>query len=199
LVSHARILVIGGSVRTGAYSARTADAAMKMLAVLGAEVTRISLLDYPLPLMNEDLEKSEGIPENAMRLGRIIAGQDGLLIATPEYNASVPPLLKNTIDWVSRISRDANGKPFKPFDGKVAALCSSSNGKYGGVRALNHLRPICMNVGLEVVTPQCAISAAKTAFNEDGSIADERTAKQMEKTCARLIEHAKLLSRRIEA
>lgn len=199
MVVHAHILVFAGSIRTGAYSIRTADAAMKMLASLGAEVTRISLADYPLPIMNQDLEKSEGIPENAMRLGRIIDMQDGLLIATPEYNASVPPLLKNMIDWVSRISRDANGKPFKPFNGKVAALCSSSNGKYGGVRALNHLRPICMNVGLEVVTPQCAISAAKTAFDTDGAIADERTQKQMEKTCNRLIELAKLMSQRTEA
>jgi chromate reductase len=199
LVVHARILVFAGSVRTGAYSAKTADAATKMLAQLGAEVTRISLLDFTLPLMNEDLEKSEGIPDNAMRLGRIIGNQDGLLIATPEYNASVPPLLKNAIDWISRIRKDGDGRSFKPFDGKVAALCSSSNGKYGGVRALNHLRPICMNVGLEVVTPQCAISAAKTAFDEDGYISDERTRKQMEKACARLIEHAKLLSERIEA
>lgn len=199
MVVHARILVFAGSIRTGAYSAQAAGAAMKVLASLGAEATRISLADYPLPIMNQDLEKSEGIPENAMRLGRMIDAQDGLLIATPEYNASIPPLLKNAIDWVSRITRDSNGKPLKPFDGKVAALCSSSNGKYGGVRALNHLRPVCMNVGLEVITPQCAISAAKTAFDSDGTIADERTRKQMEKTCARLIEHAKLLSRRSDA
>jgi NAD(P)H-dependent FMN reductase len=199
LVVHARILVFAGSIRTGAYSAQAADAATKVLASLGAEATRISLADYPLPIMNQDLERSEGVPENAMRLGRMIDAQDGLLIATPEYNASIPPLLKNAIDWVSRITRDSNGKPFKPFDGKVAALCSSSNGKYGGVRALNHLRPICMNVGLEVITPQCAISAAKTAFDSDGTIADERTRRQMEKTCTRLIEHAKLLSRRNEA
>lgn len=199
MIVHARILVFAGSVRTGAYSGQTANAAMKALALLGADVTRISLADYPLPIMDQNLEKEQGVPENAMRLARMIDNHDGLLIATPEYNASVPPLLKNTIDWVSRISRDPGGKPFKPFEGKVAALCSSSNGKYGGVRALNHLRPICMNVGLEVVTPQCAISAAKTAFNEDGTIADERTRKQMEKTCSRLIEHAKLLSRRVEA
>ena len=72
----------------------------------GAEVTRISLGDYPLPIMDEDLEKEKGIPENAVKLGRLIAAHDGLLIATPEYNGSLPPLLKNSIDWVSRVRRD---------------------------------------------------------------------------------------------
>ncbi|WP_292169293.1 NAD(P)H-dependent oxidoreductase, partial [Mesorhizobium sp.] len=81
-----KILVFAGSVRSGAFSGRTADVAQRELAMQGAEVTRISLGDYPLPIMDEDLEKEEGIPQNAMRLGRLIAGHDGLLIATPEYN-----------------------------------------------------------------------------------------------------------------
>ncbi|TJW87151.1 MAG: NAD(P)H-dependent oxidoreductase, partial [Mesorhizobium sp.] len=81
-----RILVFAGSVRTGAFSGRTADVAQKELAMQGAEVTRISLGDYPLPIMDEDLEKEKGVPENAVKLGRLIADHDGLLIATPEYN-----------------------------------------------------------------------------------------------------------------
>ena len=98
-----KILVFAGSIRTGAYSGRTADVAQKELAMQGAEVTRISLADYPLPIMDEDLEKEKGVPENAVKLARLIAAHDGLLIATPEYNGSIPPLLKNTIDWVSRV------------------------------------------------------------------------------------------------
>ena len=78
----------------------------KELALQGAEVTRISLADYPLPIMDEDLEKEKGVPENAVQLARQIAAHDGLLIASPEYNASIPPLLKNTIDWVSRVRKD---------------------------------------------------------------------------------------------
>lgn len=132
-----------------------------------------------------------------MRLGRMIAAHDGLLIVTPEYNASIPPLLKNTIDWISRISKDGD-KPLKPFAGKVAALCASSPGKLGGIRALGHLRPICMNVGLEVITPQCSVGNAGSAFDENGNLADERTAGMMENVCRTLCHHASLLSTRLE-
>lgn len=184
-----RILVFAGSIRSGAWSSRTADAAQKELAVQGAEVTRISLIDYPLPLMDEDMEKRDGIPENAMKLGRLIAAHDGLLIASPEYNASIPPLVKNTIDWVSRISAD-NGRPLKPFAGKVVGLCSSSTGKFAGIRCLNHLRPVLMNVGTEVITPQCSIGLAGEAFHDDGALRDERTAKMMTNVCRTLVEHA---------
>lgn len=190
-----KILVFAGSVRTGAYSGKTADAAMKELALQGAEVTRISLADYPLPIMDEDLESRDGIPQNAMKLARLMAAQDGLLIATPEYNASIPPLLKNVIDWISRISSD-NGQPLKPFAGKPVALCSSSPGKFAGIRCLNHLRPVMMNVGAEVITAQCSIGGAGDAFDEDGAIRDERTAKMMANLCRSLINHAAALRER---
>ncbi len=192
-----RIVVFAGSTRSGAYSGKTAGAAVKMLAILGGEVTQLSLLDYPLPLMNEDLERDQGIPANVMRLAKIIDIHDGILIATPEYNASIPPLLKNTLDWLSRNLKDSSGRPLKPFDGKVAALCSSSTGAFGGMRALNHLRPVCMGIGLEVITPQCSVSNAKTAFDDNGELVNERTRATMERTCKTLLEHAKLLSRRI--
>ena len=108
-----KILVFAGSIRTGAYSGKTADCAQRELAVQGADVTRISLADYSLPLMNEDLEREEGIPENAYKLARFFAAHDALLVCTPEYNGSLPPLLKNTIDWVSRISKDGD-RPLHP-------------------------------------------------------------------------------------
>lgn len=193
-----RILVFAGSVRTGAFSGRTADAAMKELALQGAEVTRISLGDYPLPLMDQDLEKEQGVPESAQRLARLIAMQDGLMICSPEYNASIPPLLKNAIDWVSRVRRDA-GKPFKPFDGKVAALCSSSDGNFAGMRGLYHLRAVLMACHVEVVTPQCSVARAAEAFDENGQFRDERLRHQMELVCKTLMERAAMLSRRVEA
>ena len=134
-----RILVFAGSIRSGAFSGQTADVAQKTLALQGAEVTRISLADYPLPIMDQDLEKEQGVPENAQKLGAMIAAQDGLLIASPEYNASIPPLLKNTIDWISRIRRDANGNTLAPFAGTVACLCSSSDGNFAGLWLMYHL------------------------------------------------------------
>ncbi|RCS25087.1 NADPH-dependent oxidoreductase [Phyllobacterium salinisoli] len=190
-----RILVFSGSIRSGAYSSRTADAAMKELALQGAEVTRISLADYPLPIMDEDLEKEKGVPENAMRLGRMFAAHEGLLICSPEYNSSIPPLLKNTIDWVSRISRDGE-RALKPYAGKIVALCSSSDGNFAGIRGLYHLRSVLMNVGTQIITEQCSVARASEAFDDDGSFKEERMARTMGKVCHSLIEHVQMASLR---
>ena len=190
-----KILVFAGSIRTGAYSGKTADAATKELALQGAEVTRISLADYPLPIMDQDLEVEKGVPENAFKLARLIASHDGLLIASPEYNSSIPPLLKNTIDWVSRIHKDG-GRPFKPYAGKIAALCSSSDGNFAGARGLYHLRSVLMNCGVEIITPQCSVPRAQDAFDEHGEFKDEHLRGRMETVVRTLIERAKMMSLR---
>ncbi|AZO60357.1 NAD(P)H-dependent oxidoreductase [Mesorhizobium sp. M1A.F.Ca.IN.022.07.1.1] len=193
----ARILVFAGSIRTGAFSGRTADVAQKELAMQGAEVTRISLGDYPLPIMDEDLEKDKGIPENAVKLGHQISAHDGLLIATPEYNGSIPPLLKNSIDWVSRLRRDGS-RSFRPLYGKPVALCSSSEGKFAGIRCINHLRAVLVRCQMEVITPECSVSGADEAFAEDGQFRDARLHQSMERLCRTLIETSRMLSVRIE-
>ncbi|WP_274626430.1 NADPH-dependent FMN reductase [Arvimicrobium flavum] len=192
-----KILVLAGSIRTGAYSGKTADCAQRELAMQGADVTRISLADYPLPLMNEDLEEEQGIPENAFKLARLIASHDAVLICTPEYNGSLPPLLKNTIDWVSRISEDG-GKPLKPYPGKVVGLCSSSEGHFAGVRAIMHLRHVLSHIGMEVISPQVSVPRGGEAFEESGDFKEERLRKGMARLCRTLIEHARLLSTRVE-
>jgi NAD(P)H-dependent FMN reductase len=121
---------------------------------------------------------------------------DGLLIATPEYNGSIPPLLKNTIDWVSRVRRDA-GRPVRPLAGKVAGLCSSSNGHFAGIRCINHLRAVLVRCQMEVVTPECSVPEGGEAFDEDGHFRDERLHKSMEHLCRTLIETSRMLSTRI--
>ncbi|MGN8020916.1 NADPH-dependent FMN reductase [Phyllobacterium sp. 22229] len=190
-----KILVFAGSNRTGAFSGQVADVATRTLAALGAEVTRIALIDYPLPIMDQDLEKEKGIPENAMKLGRLFAAHDGILIASPEYNSSIPPLLKNTIDWVSRISRDGE-KPLRPYAGKIVALCSSSDGNFAGIRGLYHLRSVLMNVGTQIISEQCSVAHAHEAFADDGSFHDERTTRAMERVCQALIDHTRLAKSR---
>jgi NAD(P)H-dependent FMN reductase len=192
-----KILVFAGSIRTNAFSIRTADAAMKELALQGAEITRISLADYPLPIMDQDLEREKGVPENAVRLGRMIAAHDGVLIASPEYNSSIPPLLKNSLDWVSRIRRD-NGRSFAPLSGKVFGLCSSSDSSFGGARGLYHLRAVLMACRAEIITPQCSVARASEAFDEEGGFRDERLRQSMETVCRTLIERALMLSTRVE-
>jgi chromate reductase, NAD(P)H dehydrogenase (quinone) len=192
-----RILVVPGSTRAGAISARVADAAAKALALNGAEVTRASLADFPLPLLDQDLERERGVPDNAVRLARLLALQDGFLIASPEYNHSIPPLVKNAIDWLSRVRTDG-AKPLKPFAGKVAALCSSSNGGFAGVRCLAHLRPVLVACGVEVISPQCSIARGGEAFDEAGELREERYRRQMDRVAQALCLHAKLFSQRIE-
>lgn len=190
-----KILVFAGSIRTGAYSGKTADAAQKELALQGAEVTRISLADYPLPIMDEDLEAEKGVPENAYRLARLFVAHDGILIATPEYNGSIPPLLKNAIDWISRVREDA-GRPLRPLPGRVVALCSSSNGHFAGIRSASHLRQVLAHIQVDVIAPQLSVPNAGEAFDEDGAFVAERLRKTMTQVCAALIERAWLLSGR---
>ena len=125
-----------------------------------------------------------------MKLGRMIAAHDGLFIASPEYNASIAPLLKNAIDWVSLIARDGE-KPFKAWNGRYIALGSASNGRLGGIRSLNHLRSVMMAVGTQIITEQCSVSDAAAAFDEDGRLTDERTAGILNRTCKSLIDHCK--------
>lgn len=186
-----KILVFAGSIRSGSFNVSLAAAAAKEFALLGADVTRISLADYPLPIMDEDLQKANGVPENAVKLARIIAAHDAVFIASPEYNASIPPLLKNTVDWVSRVSRDGD-KPLRAWKGRIVAFGSASEGRFAAARGLYHLRAVLMAVGAEIISAQCSISGASTAFGEDGSLVDERSAKALTSTCRGLIDRAKL-------
>src|SRR5271156_865488 len=102
-MSALKILVIPGSLRTGSLNARLAATAGYEFAQLDADVTRISLADFSLPIYDGDLQSKSGVPKNAVNLKRMIGTHHGVVIVTPEYNSSVPPLLKNTIDWVSRV------------------------------------------------------------------------------------------------
>ena len=102
-MSALKILVIPGSLRTGSLNARLAAAAAYEFAQADAEVTRISLGDFPLPIYDGDLQTKSGVPKNAINLKHMMSAHHGILIVTPEYNSSVPALLKNAIDWVSRV------------------------------------------------------------------------------------------------
>jgi NAD(P)H-dependent FMN reductase len=192
-----KILVFAGSIRTGAYSGKVADAAVKELAVQGAEVTRISLADYPLPIMDQDLEKESGVPRNALKLARLFASHDALLVATPEYNGSIPPLLKNAIDWVSRVKTDGN-VALRPLPGKVVGICSSSDGHFAGIRSATHLRAVLSHIQMEVIAPQVSVPNGADAFDETGNFRDDRLRKGMARLCRTLIERAAMLSERVD-
>ena len=179
-----RILVFGGSIRTGSWSAKLAALAARELALLDADVSLISLADFPLPIYDGDLEAQKGVPEPAKKLRAMMNAQRGVYIATPEYNASVPPLLKNTIDWVSR-PRAGGEDPFKRC---TFALGATSDGRFGGYRALMALRNV-LELGLQalVLPNQVALSHVSKAFDEAGNIKDEIVAKLLHTSLTRLI------------
>src|SRR6202023_1337668 len=138
-MSALKILVIPGSLRIGSLNARLAAGAAHELAQQGAEVTRISLADFPLPIYDGDLQGKSGVPKHAVNLKRMIGAHHGVLIVTPEYNSSVPALVKNTIDWLSRVqdTHETRGQVFreKPF-----AIAAASESRLGGTRGLSALR-----------------------------------------------------------
>lgn len=167
-----RILAFAGSARANSFNKSLIKIAAKGASDAGAAVTLIDLKDYPLPLFDQDLEASQGPPENAVKLKQLFIANDGLLIASPEYNSSFSPLLKNTIDWVSR---SAPGEPgLAAFNGKVATLMAASPGALGGIRGLVHVRAMLGNINVVVLPQQMAIPKAMDAFDSDGQLKDAK-------------------------
>jgi NAD(P)H-dependent FMN reductase len=164
-MSALKILVIPGSLRSGSLNAKLAAAAVHELVRMDAEVTRISLSDFPLPIYDGDLEAKSGVPNHAVNLKRMIGAHHGVLIVTPEYNSSVPALVKNTIDWVSRV-QDAHERRGEVLRGRVFAIASASNGRLGGTRALAALRLILSACQATVIPNQLALSFADQAYDE---------------------------------
>lgn len=179
-----KILIFAGSLRTGSFNKQLAHAANKTFAEMGAETTMISLGDYALPIVDEDLNNEKGAPDNAVKLARQLAAHDGLFIASPEYNSSVPPLVKNALDWVSLV------KEPKGFAGLTVAIGGATNGILGTTRMLPHLRSVLMNVGCQIVTEMVTINRASSAFGDDGLPTDERQMGMLKSTCRSLMEHA---------
>src|SRR5260370_28290521 len=164
-MSALKILVIPGSLRTGSHNARLGAAAAYEFAEAGVDVTRISLGDFPLPIYDGDLQAKSGVPKNAVNLKRMIGAHHGVLFVTPEYNSSVPALVKNTIDCITRVQdgSEARGQVFRdrPF-----AIAAASEGRLGGSRALAALRLILSACHATAIPNQLALSLAEQAYND---------------------------------
>lgn len=186
-----RLLVFAGSARTGSFNRQLAAAAAKVAAEKGAAVTLAELRDYPMPIYDGDLEAREGLPEPARRFRDLMIAQDGFLIATPEYNSSFPPLLKNALDWASRAQPD-DPSPVPAYRGKVAGIMAASNGRLGGIRCLPHLRQVLTTLGVLVVPEQLALHGAANAFAEDGRLKEASQAALLEKVVASVVRLAGL-------
>lgn len=182
------LLVLSGSTRGGSFNGRLAALAARELALRDAEVRLLSLADYPMPLYDGDLEGARGVPEPALKLAELMLASDGVFIASPEYNQSITPLLKNTIDWLSRIRGD---RYRGLWTGRAFAIGAASPGHFAGIRSLMHLRQILENaLGARVLTQQVAVPYADKAFAENGNLANDKAAGQLERVVSALIEEA---------
>jgi chromate reductase, NAD(P)H dehydrogenase (quinone) len=164
-MSALKILIIPGSTRSGSRNVRLAAAAADHFAQAGVDATRISLSDFPLPMYDGDLQAKSGVPMHAVNLKRMIAGHHGVLIVTPEYNGSIPPLLKNAIDWVSRV-QDPNERRGQIFRVRPFAIAAASEGRLGGARALAALRLVLSACQALVIPNQLALAHADEAYDD---------------------------------
>ena len=153
----------------------------------GAEVTRISLGDFPLPIYDGDLQARSGVPKNAVNLKRMIASHHGVLLVTPEYNSSVPPLVKNTIDWITRV-QDANEPGGQGFREKPFAIAAASESRLGGSRALSALRLILSACQATVIPSQLALSFADQAYDDMDRLKNPSDIEAMRALVRQLIE-----------
>jgi len=180
-----RLLLFAGSTREGSFNRKLVRAAAGLATAAGAAVTTVELRDLPMPLYDGDLEERAGIPEHAQRLKTLLVAHDGFLLASPEYNSSIPGVLKNAIDWVSRAA--PGEAPLAAFRGKVAALVSASPGALGGLRALVHVRAILSAIDVLVIPEQFALGRAHEAFDEAGALKDPKQTVALKRVVDRLV------------
>lgn len=176
-----KVLVFAGSARRDSLNKKLARLAAAAVDAAGGQATFIDLNDFPMPIYHGDLEASDGAPEHANAFSALVRTHDALLIASPENNASVSSLLKNTIDWLSRLP-DNGG-----LSGKTAALMAASPGGFGGVRGLYHLRAILNTLGCEVLATQFLLPRAHQAFTADGALVDAKQQAALAALAARLV------------
>ncbi len=181
-----KILFLSGSTRIGSFNTALAKAAYEFAKTQDVDAEYIDLADFELPLFNQDEEAERGMHGNAKRLKQTFTEADGYFIATPEYNGSFTPLLKNTIDWMSRAHLE-NEPPLTAYANKAAAIGGASPGGFGAMRALVPLRLLLSNLGVNTVGKQIAISAAHEAFDENGKLKSERYQGMLEEIIKTLI------------
>lgn len=162
-----RILAFAGSTRTGSVNVSLVRAIARAARAAGAEVTEIDLRDFAMPIYDGDTEASSGLPEHARRLKALMSAHDAWLISTPEYNSSLPALLKNLIDWTSRVHLP-DERPTQVYRGAKAMVVSASPSPRGGGKSHAHLVSILEAVGTAVLPERLNLAAAHEAFGPDG-------------------------------
>lgn len=189
-----KVLALAGALREGSFNKKLAAAAAQHAKAAGADVTFIDLRDYPLPIYDEDLEKSQGLPPNARKLKDLFLAHQGFIISTPEYNSSYSGAFKNAIDWISRPATNPDGSPEKPlecFDGKIVALYAASPGERGGLRVLPELRRLLANINCIVLPHQMGLPKSHEAFDDSGKLKDPKADTMCKDVATRLVNVCK--------
>jgi chromate reductase, NAD(P)H dehydrogenase (quinone) len=168
-----RILAFAGSARRDSWNKKLVAIAAEGARAAGAEVTVHDFGTDALPLYDGDAESAGGMPDSVKRWKSLVREHHGLLIACPEYNSSITPLLKNAIDWATR-PESKDEPPLVAYQNKVAALVAASPGALGGLRGLRHVREILMNINVLVIPQQFALVKAHEAFDAQGKFTDTK-------------------------
>jgi NAD(P)H-dependent FMN reductase len=193
-MSDIRLLAMPGSARSESYNRRVLQIMIRGARDAGADVTLFEPRDHVMPLYDGDLESSAGLPPAAAELQQLFAAHDGFLLASPEYNGFFTPLVKNTLDWLSRPLPDGSGKPGTVHvRGKPAGIASASPGALGGIRSLQHTRLYLSNLGFIVVPEQTGVPNASKAFDADGELIDDKLRAAVEGVGAAVARLAKKL------
>jgi NAD(P)H-dependent FMN reductase len=188
-----RLLFFAGSARTGSYSKKLARLGTMIAEANGIAATFADLGDYPMPIYNGDDEALKGQPENAHKFKEVMAAHTGVFIVSPEYNASITPLLKNTIDWVSHVREPGPSGP-EVFKTRVFALGSTSPGGMGGLRSLITVRQVLeLGLGALCLPDQFAVPRAKEAFGEDGHLVNKDSQETFKSLIQKLARAAHVL------
>jgi chromate reductase, NAD(P)H dehydrogenase (quinone) len=191
MTTPARLLFFAGSAREGSHNKKLARLGAMIADANGIPSTFLDLADYPLPIYHGDLESSEGKPDNARKLQAVMEAHTGIFIASPEYNASITPLLKNALDWVSR---PHDGLPTQVYKTRVFALGSASPGGMGGLRSLNTVRTVLtLGLGALVLPEQFAVPRAVQAFGEDGHLTNKDAQENFKALIQKLARAANVL------
>jgi chromate reductase, NAD(P)H dehydrogenase (quinone) len=170
-----RFLVFGAALRADSANARLASLVARLISDTGAEVDLAAMRDFDMPLYDGDMEAAEGLPHGALVLRDRLEQSDAFVISSPEYNASVPGVLKNAIDWVSRV------RP-QPFKTKHALLVSASPSMVGGNRGLWTLRIPLEHLGTRVYPDMFSVADSYQAFTGDGTLADQGLQQRLTET-----------------
>jgi chromate reductase len=174
-----RLLFFAGSAREGSYNKKLARLAQHIATANGIEGVFVDLRDYPMPLYDGDLEAEHGPPAKAAEFKALLGEYQGVFIACPEYNSSITPLLKNTLDWVTRVRAEGE-TGLEVYRTRAFAISGASPGYYGAMRSLLTVRLLLVvGLGATVIPQQLALPRANNAFEEDGSLKDEAQQKML--------------------